>query len=259
MTPGISFLEKFPASEIGLKIKSLFPAGRHSDILGRIDASLLLFDNTLINTASGAAEEIIVEEGKSYPEAMALAARRLVSGNEGKNILLLLPTVDFIATFFSMHMSGEKLIRSALELQAQSLIPAYDEKLLLAVDAGNQDGVALWFNEKEANRMFRAFSNEGMFLGAIMPRSLALLDETEEGETRTTLINDEEGSNISFMQIRGTSIRRLLTVNKADLEQDVFARQWDIETGQLKGDSVKNMTTMDDWMAIRRMVKAVPE
>lgn len=259
MTPGIPFLEKIPAREIGLKIQSLFPARRHADILGRIDVSLLLFDNTLINTASGAAEEISAEEDLAYPDAMARAARRLLSNQENKNILLLLPTVDFIATSYSMNMTGEKLIRSALELQAQSLIPAYDEKLLLAVDAASQDGVALWFNEKEANRLFRAFDSEDLFLGAIMPRSLALLDHTDEEAEKTTLINDEEGGNISFMQIRGTSIRRLLTVNRTDLAQDVFAKQWDIEISQLKGDAVRNMTAMDDWQAIRRTVKAVPE
>lgn len=260
MTPGIPILEKIPVREIGLKIQALLPARRHSDILNRLDASLLLFDKTLVDTATGATIEIEVNEELSWPEALARAARQLLSGKDDKQVMLLLPTVDFIATAYSMNMPGEKLVRSALELQSQSLIPAYDEKLLLAVDAAHTDGVALWFNENEANRLFRAFSHEGLFLGAIMPRSLALLDKPQDGgEQRTLLINDEEGGNISFMQVKGTSIRRLLTVNKLDLEQDVFAKQWDIETSQLKGDAVCNMTTMDDWKAIKRKVEPVPE
>lgn len=259
MTPGIPFLDKIPAREIGLKIQSLLPARRHTDILGRTDISLLLFDNTLINTATGAEEEITAEEGLAYPEQMAKAARRLVSSEDSKNILLLLPTPDFIATSYNMNIVGEKLIRSALELQSQSLIPAYDEDLLLAVDASSQDGVALWLNEKEANRLFRAFEAEGLFLGAIMPRSLALIEPANGDDIKTTLINDEEGSNVSFLQAKGTSIKRLLTVNRKDLEQEVFAKQWDLETSQLKGDSVRNMTSKDDWKGIRQTVSAVPE
>jgi hypothetical protein len=89
-----------------------------------------------------------------------------------------------------------------------------------------------------------------------MPRSLALLENTED-EDRSILISDEEGSNVSLLQITGNTIRRLLTVNKADLEQDVFAKQWDIETSQLKADAVQNVSSLDDWSAIRQRVSPV--
>ena len=258
MASGIPFLDKIPTSDIGLKIQSLLPARRHSDIFNRIDISLLLFDNTLVNTANGEAEEIALIEDGSFPEAMAWAARRLARGDK-RNILLLLPTADFVATAYHMNLAGEKMIRSALELQAQSLLPAYEENLLLAVNAAQQEGVALWFNEQEANRLFRAFAHEDLFLGAIMPRSLAVLDASDDDDLKTMLINDEEGSNISFLQVRSNAVRRLLTVNKRDLEQEVFARQWEIETSQLKGDAVRNMTSMDDWKALKRKVQPLPE
>jgi len=258
MASGIPFLDKIPTSDIGLKIQSLLPARRHSDIFNRIDISLLLFDNTLVNTANGEAEEIALIEDGSFPEAMARAARRLARGDK-RNILLLLPTADFVATAYHMNLAGEKMIRSALELQAQSLLPAYEENLLLAVNAAQQEGVALWFNEQEANRLFRAFAHEDLFLGAIMPRSLAVLDASDDDDLKTMLINDEEGSNISFLQVRSNAVRRLLTVNKRDLEQEVFARQWEIETSQLKGDAVRNMTSMDDWKALKRKVQPLPE
>ena len=258
MASGIPFLDKIPTSDIGLKIQSLLPARRHSDIFNRIDISLLLFDNTLVNTANGEAEEIALIEDGSFPEAMARAARRLARGDK-RNILLLLPTADFVATAYHMNLAGEKMIRSALELQAQSLLPAYEENLLLAVNAAQQEGVALWFNEQEANRLFRAFAHEDLFLGAIMPRSLAVLDASDDDDLKTMLINDEEGSNISFLQVRSNAVRRLLTVNKRDLEQEVFARQWEIETSQLKGDAMRNMTSMDDWKALKRKVQPLPE
>jgi len=259
MTPGIPLLDKIPAREIGLKIQSLLPARRHSEILDRIDASLLLFDNILINTADGASAEIQSDSESSFPAALALTARALTGGTDNQNILLLLPTADFIATSYSMNMSGEKLILSALELQSQSLIPAYEEELLLAVDASSPEGVALWFNEAEANRLFRAFDKEGLFLGAIMPRSLAVLTPDKDEEPVTTLINDEEGNNISFMQIMGSTIKRLLTVNRKDLDQEVFAKQWELETSQIKGDTVSNMNSLEDWKAIHRIVKPVPQ
>jgi len=258
MASGIPFLDKIPTSDIGLKIQSLLPARRHSDIFNRIDISLLLFDNTLVNTANGEAEEIALIEDGSFPEAMARAARRLARGDK-RNILLLLPTADFVATAYHMNLAGEKMIRSALELQAQSLLPAYEENLLLAVNAAQQEGVALWFNEQEANRLFRAFAHEDLFLGAIMPRSLAVLDASDDDDLKTMLINDEEGSNISFLQVRSNAVRRLLTVNKRDLEQEVFARQWEIETSQLKGDAMRNMTSMDDWKALKCKVQPLPE
>jgi len=258
MASGIPFLDKIPTSDIGLKIQSLLPARRHSDIFNRIDISLLLFDNTLVNTANGEAEEIALIEDGSFPEAMARAARRLARGDK-RNILLLLPTADFVATAYHMNLAGEKMIRSALELQAQSLLPAYEENLLLAVNAAQQEGVALWFNEQEANRLFRAFAHEDLFLGAIMPRSLAVLDASDDDDLKTMLINDEEGSNISFLQVRSNAVRRLLTVNKRDLEQEVFARQWEIETSLLKGDAMRNMTSMDDWKALKRKVQPLPE
>ncbi|MDG2176581.1 MAG: hypothetical protein P8M72_10705 [Gammaproteobacteria bacterium] len=266
MNLGISLADKIPlpARELGLKFLSLLPeGGRHSDILKGINSSLLLFGNVLINTANGTTEDVSAGEEETFFDAVARAARRLhsiseVSSEASAHILLLLPTNDFIATSYSMNVVGEKLIRSALELQSHSLIPAYDEDLLLAVNAANQEGVALWYNEREANRMFRAFEKEGLFLCAIMPRSLALM-ETETEENRTILINDEEGDTISFIQGHGNAIKRLLTVNRLDLEQDVFDKQWEIETGMLKGEAVKSMTTLDDWLGLRSKVEAIPD
>lgn len=259
MNLGIPLLEKIPFREIGLKAQSLFPLGRHNEILKRIDASLLLYDNSLINTATGTLFEIVPNEDEQYADAMARVARQLLPMSDGKkHVLLLLPTADFASTTFNMNAMSEKLVRSALELQSNSLIPAYDENLLLAVNATNPEGVALWFNEKEANDLFRAFEEQNIFLSAIMPRALAMLDTDDETD-KTLLINDEEGSNISFLQVSGVAIRRLLTVNKTDLEQDVFAKQWDIEINQLKGEAVKTMNSLDDWQQIRQIVTPVSE
>ena len=258
MNMSLPFLEKIPFRELGLKVQALLPSGNHSEILEDVDTSLLLFDKSLINTTTGNTAEISQQGEEHFFDAMARSARALLSKSESCRILLLLPTNDFIATSFNMNVGGEKLVRSALELQSHSLIPAYDENLLLAVNAKNQEGVALWFNESETNRLFRAFEKQGLFLSAIMPRSLALADK-ENDEDKVILINDEEGQTISFLQIKSDSIIRLLTVNKADLEQDVFAKQWELETGQLKGESVKNMTALADWQTLNRTVEPVPQ
>lgn len=258
MSLDIPILNKIPVKELGLKLQSFMPSGKHLDLLRRVDTSLLLFENTLINTANGTSREITRQGEETMAEAMAKAARQLAS--KDSHILLLLPTSDFVATSYSMGISGEKMLRSALELQSHSLIPAYDENLLLAVDASKQEGVALWLNENKTNRLFRAFEKEGLFLSAIMPRSLALLEQQESSEIETTvLINDEEANDISFLQVRGGTIRHLLSVNRVDLEQEVFAKQWDLETGQLKGESVKNMTSLEDWSGMKREVKPVAE
>lgn len=258
MNLGSSLLDKLPVRELGLKVQALLPSGKHNEILEAVDTSLVLYDNTLVNTANGKTEDITTAEEEHFFDAMARAARRLHSGTDAGHVLLLLPTADFVATSFNMNVGSEKLVRSALELQSHSLIPAYDENLLLAVNATTQDGVALWFNESDTNRLFRAFEKEGLFLSAIMPRSLSLV-EVDNDEDKTLLINDEEGQTVSFIQIKGASLLRLLTVNRTDLEQEVFAKQWDIETSQLKGESVKNMTSLEDWQSLHRVVDAVPD
>ena len=257
MKLAIPLFDKLPFRELGLKAQSLLPSGRNRETLKRVDASLLLFDHTLINTENGKTEEVTNAADEAQELALARAARRLLpAGQDNRHILLMLPTTEFATTSYQMQIMGEKMIRSALELQSHTLIPAYDEKLLLAVNASKPEGVALWFSEKQINRLFRAFEEQGMFLSAIMPRSLALLENTED-EDRSILINDEEGSNVSLLQITGNTIRRLLTVNKADLEQDVFAKQWDIETSQLKANAVQNVSSLDDWSAIRQRVSPV--
>ena len=256
----IPFINKAPVSEWVLKFQSFLPSGRHADILNRIQSSLLLFDNTLINTATGATEDLATEGDTVFADALAKAARKLCRRGDEDNVLLLLPPADFAATSYHLNLSGEKLLRSALELQAHTLIPAYEEDLLLAVNANHQEGVAFWYNENAANRLFRAFEREGLFLGAIMPRSLALLEKADNvDEDRNLLINDEEGGDITLLQTKGNAVRRLLTVNRADLDQEVFARQWDIESSQLKGEAVKNMNSLADWQTLRRTINAVPE
>ena len=258
MNMGISLLDKIPVRKLGLKVQALLPSDSHSELVSDIDFSLLLYDKSLINTTNGNTAQISPQGEEHFFDAMARTARTLQLQTEKDRLLLLLPTNDFIATAFNMNVGGEKLVRSALELQSHSLIPAYDEDLLLAVNPRNQEGVALWFNEGETNRLFRAFEKKGLFLSAIMPRSLALV-EPQSDEARVVLINDEEGETLSFLQVKGDSILRLLTVNKADLEQDVFAKQWELETGQLKGEVVKNMTIMEDWQALNRVVEPLAE
>jgi len=258
MNMGIPLLDKIPVRELGLKVQAFLPLGNHSELVSDIDFSLLLYDKSLINTTNGNTAQISPQGEEHFFDAMARTARTLQLQTDKDRLLLLLPTNDFIATAFNMNVGGEKLVRSALELQSHSLIPAYDEDLLLAVNAKSQEGVALWFNEGETNRLFRAFEKQGLFLSAIMPRSLALV-EPQSDEARVILINDEEGETLSFLQVKGDSILRLLTVNKADLEQDVFAKQWELETGQLKGEAVKNMTSMEDWQALNRVVEPLAE
>jgi len=256
----IPALNRLPLQEISHKFQAFLPSGGHQELLNRVDTSLLLFDNTLLNTATGAAVELATEENSTFADNLATAAASLCKNSQNKQVLLLLPPTHFAVTPYQLNLTGEKLLRSALELQAHSLIPAYDESLLLAVNARNQEGVALWYNENSANRLFRAFEREGMFLAAIMPRSFALLEEASNpDEEHTLLINDEEGEHVTFIQARGNAIRRMLTGNRADLEQDVFARQWDIEVSQLKGESAKSMRSLADWQGLAICIKPVAE
>ena len=141
MKLAIPLFDKLPFRELGLKAQSLLPSGRNRETLKRVDASLLLFDHTLINTENGKTEEVTNAADEAQELALARAARRLLpAGQDNRHILLMLPTTEFATTSYQMQVMGEKMIRSALELQSHTLIPAYDEKLLLAVNASKPGG-----------------------------------------------------------------------------------------------------------------------
>jgi hypothetical protein len=237
--------------------RSLLAASAHKDLLAGINTSLVLFDSILINTGNGEYRQVYEDAGSSRAEQIALSARDLLQGREPPaSILLLLPATDFVATRFAMGISGEKMLRSALKLQAHTLVPACEEELLLGVNGGSSEGVALWLPARTTNALFAAFQEQGLFLAAVMPRTLALA-QTANGAGTEQLLVDEDASHITQVVSSDGVLKTLLSISRIDLQQEEFAAQWQAESNKLASASRIRSEGQDFWTGLRQLLQGV--
>lgn len=257
MKPIRATLDSLSLRELSNSVRSVYEASAHRDVLAGINTSLVLFDLLLINTASGEYRQVLQDsEGRTPAEQIAASARQLLDGREqAASILLLLPPADFIATRFTMGISGEKLLRSALMLQVHTLVPAYEEPLLLGLNGGSSDGVALWYPARNAEALFVAFREQGLFLATLMPRSLALLQTPAASED--CLLIDEDSRHAAQLECRGGIIKSLLTINQIDLQQEEFAAQWSLESSKIAAATRIHSSGLESWTELRQVFHAV--
>lgn len=241
--------------ELSASLRSVYAASAHKDILAGIDTSLVVVDSHLINTANGEYRPIAAEEdGTTRVEQIALSAKALLQGREQTaSILLLLPPADFVSTRFALGITGDTMLRSALKLQAHTLIPAYDEDLLLGVNGASPEGVALWYPSRHAHALFLAFQAQGLFLAAIMPRTLALL-QTHPLAGEQILI-DEDEQHVTQLVCRDDVILAQLGISLGDLQQEEFATQWQTETARLPPAAKFRSTGMAYWSSLRQTLQ----
>lgn len=240
--------------ELSASLRSLHAASAHKDILAAIDTSLVVVDSSLINTANGESRQIASEDGTTTAEQIALSAKALLHGRgETASIMLLLPPDDFVSTRFALGITGEKMLRSALKLQAHTLIPAYDEDLLLGVNGASPEGVALWYPTRQANALFHAFQAQGLFLAAIMPRTLALL-QTHPLAGEQILI-DEDSQHLTQLLCRDGVILAQLGISLSDLGQPEFASQWEAETARLPPAPKFRSAGLHYWSGLRQTLQ----
>ncbi len=254
MKPLKAALDKLSLQELGTAVRSLYDASAHREILERVDTSLVLVDGLLINTLSGEYREAAGDALKPAATDIAAAARELLPARESPpSILLLLPPADFAVTRFNLSLSGDKLLRSALKLQAHALIPAYEEELLLGLHSGgSNEGVALWYPAQQANALFAAFEAEGLFLAALMPRTLALLQERDSATDEVLL--DEDARHLTLVESKQGSVRTLLSLRQVDLQQEAFATQWQSELAKT-GPVTLQARGQAAWRELRRLIR----
>jgi hypothetical protein len=246
-------LDKLSLQELGTAVRSLYDASAHRELVGRVDTSLVLIDGVLINTASGEYRLAAEPDTQPVPAAIAQAAGALLQGRDpAPSILLLLPPADFAATRFNLALSSDKLLRSALKLQAHALVPAYEEDLLLGLHSGgSNEGVALWYPEQRANELFAAFAEQGLFLAAVMPRILALL-QTRASPGDEVLL-DEDRRHSTLVEYRQGSVRSLQSIRTVDLQQEAFAAQWQGELGTA-GPVTLHARGQEPWHELRQVL-----
>ncbi len=210
-------------------IRAFIEGSSRRELLKKINCTLLLFGDSLIHIESGRLEKLVGEQSLADPSSLAGAARRLLDGqSKESSILLLLPPAEFIATTQSMPGVNRDSLISALKLQIDNILPAYEQALALAVnpasvELGDQH-IALWIPQQRMSALFGAFHAEGLFIAAIKPRTLNLSDT----QTRRLLL-DRDSRDTAALVLNHGVVERWLLLSNIDLEQAEFAAQWEQE------------------------------
>ncbi|MBL4821491.1 MAG: hypothetical protein JKY98_10970 [Gammaproteobacteria bacterium] len=215
-----TFKRQLPAG-----VRAVFEGGSKRELLRQIGVTLLVFDNQVVNLASG--QQVTLEPGDCLDSnSLASACHRLVATENGElSILLLLPSDEFVATTVAIPGLGKEALASALQLQSDILLPSLNDKLLLAVNPLNSESghadIALWIGEDRLENLFQSFAGNQMFLTSVMPRTLALADEAGNLD-----LIESDDSTMTYVVMENGALTRWLHVNKTDLDQDIFAKQW---------------------------------
>jgi hypothetical protein len=161
----------------------------------KVNVALLLFDDQMVDLHSGRSTR--VSRSESDPQiiastqgvfsatelAEAAAALLMDSAQTEKVCVLLLPPSEFYISETTLPPAGLDLQRSALLLQAMTVLPEFEETLNVGFIPGQKpalpvvsSGLAAWLPTERTESLFEAFLSKRMFLASVVPR-LALFTE----------------------------------------------------------------------------------
>jgi len=245
------FMENLSLQELGANLQFVLAASAQHQLYSRVDSSLLLREGLLFNTLNGASCRLSAEG--TWAEQVAHAARQLLPVQHGTvAVQLLLPTADFISTRFDLRIQGEQLIKSSLNLQLATLLPACEEPLQLALDGKSSRGIALWFPRLTADALFQAFAEQGLQLALLLPRVLA----ARESDFPRALLLDEDDSHLCLVETRDGILENWLSVHKGDLESEAFRQQWLSEVQTLDPAGEIRVLERNYWSGLRTLPRA---
>jgi len=221
-------------NRLALGIRAAFDGGSKRELLKQIDVTLLVFNDRVVNLESGQQVSLDKEDGLAEENLARACAQTLTNESGESSILLLLPPVEFAATTVTMPGLNKEALMSALQLQADSLLPSFNEKLVLAVypsdsETGQAD-IALWITESRLENLFQAFASNQMFLTSVMPRPLALANELGN----LNLVESDNGTMTAVVMDNG-ALTKWLQIDKSDLDQEIFSKQWQQSIGPAEG------------------------
>lgn len=198
---------------------------------------LLVHDGRVYDTANS---RWCSADPEGDPAALAEAAAELLAhhvesvqndaGRSGtaqyqRGVVLLLPGDAFIATTVTLPGVTPDAVRSALQLQADTLLPGHERDLSLAVNPGRHpddfNETALWMDRRDLDELFRAFANQGLFLAAVMPRVLAAA-----ADHHAVIVEDHDAAYVNCVYWHNGAVRQWLQIDRQDLEQEAFREQW---------------------------------
>jgi hypothetical protein len=161
----------------------------------KVNVALLLFDDQMVDLHSGRSTR--VSRSDSDPQisagtqgvfsaaelADAAASLLMDSAQTEKVCVLLLPPSEFYISETTLPPAGLDLQRSALLLQAMTVLPEFEKTLNVGFIPAHQPmtpvvstGLAAWLPTERTESLFKAFLSKRMFLASVVPR-LALFTE----------------------------------------------------------------------------------
>lgn len=217
--------------------------------------TLLVLGSTLIHAQSGSRTELeigTVLKAEDLAHKAAVLLRQNPSESKDRSILLLLPPSEFVATSSTMPgLTGDNLV-SALKLQKETLLPACNQHLALAVESNpamQQEPVtAVWVSQARLDSLFNAFAEQNLFLAVVRPRLLQLLTN----EPVMTVI-EKDGEVLTAVSILDGYLGSWLQINEQDLQQDEFSEQWQAELTNISNSNSNpaevNVANIDDYLS----------
>lgn len=205
-------------------VKTFLEGSSRRDLLHKVNASLLVFDNRVCHLETGTMVEFQAHTGAMDVSQLAAASARLLGESTAPHsILLLLPPAVFVATRQTLPGINRDSLVSALSLQADSLLPANDSPLSLAVNSKALDltdtPVALWTRNDLLVEYFNAFAAEGLFVAAIKPRVLNI-------EPTSAVVLDADATSLTLIRSQQDAVLQWMQIDRADLADEEFNQQW---------------------------------
>ncbi len=257
-TPSFT-LQTFGQTLIGKlpdNIRALLQGNQNARLLKNADVILLVYEDKLYNLGNGQWRSVHQSDEKSLYSVIAEAAGELLGQREEPtSVLLLLPAQQFIATQVNMPGISKDSLRSALQLQSSVLLPSYESPLLFAVNphadpSANHD-VVVWSDEGILDELFTAFAEQDLFLLGVMPRNVAAAQLSDV--TGKLLLVDEDSNSLSLLVYKDAVLSEFLQVQRADLEDPDFARQWQetVTDLQVGVDEQIKLTSAEQYCALQ--------
>jgi len=206
-------------------IRNFLKGSPKSELLKKVDATLLVFDQYVVHVESGRSTQVQQTSEDLDPNRLAIACKHLLAEQQKEpSVLLLFPPDEFVATRQAMPGIDKDNLVSAMKLQSENLLPTFTDSVALAINPDSADEgvehIALWITNERLMQLFDAFHQQDIFLVAIKPRVLNI-----EG-TSTDCFVDEDQNSITAVNVIDGVISNWWRVNKLDFEDESYVQQW---------------------------------
>jgi hypothetical protein len=214
------------AQRVPERLRDTFQTSAKSSLLKQVNTVLMVHGDRLYDLRNGSWRSLQLEGVRPLAASVAQAAADLLEASASpRGIMLLLAAHEFLATHTSMPGVARESLRSALQLQALSMLPGYEEDLALAVNvherSASSENASLWIPVSRLDNLFDAFSEHGLFLAAVMPRMVA-----PAASFGDVLLNDRDAITVTCIHYRNGVIVRWLQTSQSDMQDPALAQQW---------------------------------